>query len=171
MLAGGTRRAVRWPPRAAGARASGSVVGPLGETGRLGLAADTVGLGRGGGRPPPRHRAPEANPQAGGTVRPNAGSRPAGGGPPMAGHGCQSISVVWKNRGGERLSDKVLRTGGRGAGTHPTLARGGSPPGRMPPRAWAGLNSGALCFRKLGFRNRAKGPLQTVYDLRTLLSR
>lgn len=42
----------------------------------------------------PAHSPPglEANPQAGGTVRPNTGTRPAGGGPPMAGHVCESVS-------------------------------------------------------------------------------
>ena len=39
-------------------------------------------------------RAVEANPQAGGTVRPNTSARLAGGGPPMAGHVCQSVGGV-----------------------------------------------------------------------------
>ena len=67
--------------------AAGSVVGRLGETGRLGLATK-------GSAGEDREALPaiEANPQAGGTVRPNTSARLAGGGPPMAGHVCRSVS-------------------------------------------------------------------------------
>ena len=77
--------------------AAGSVEGPLGETGRLGLATERATGEEGGAgdrlRSAPHRALPavEANPRAGGTARPNAGARPAGGGPPMAGHVCRSI--------------------------------------------------------------------------------
>ena len=86
--------------------ATGSVVGLLGRTGRLGLATERSapgGCAEGG--LPPRSGPPgpvEANPQAGGTVRPDASARLAGGGPPMAGHVCQSVGVG--------LSEKNQRT-------------------------------------------------------------
>ena len=95
--------------------AAGSVGGPLGQTGRLGLATEAFGpggrrAGRAGARPactgPPR--AIEANPQAGGTTHPNT---EAGGGPPMAGLGCQSVRIAGKmtarleERGGETPGD------------------------------------------------------------------
>ena len=48
---------------------------------------------------PPRWALPamEANPRVGGTARPNTGARPAGGGPPMAGHVCQSVGVLCRS--------------------------------------------------------------------------
>ncbi|KAI3364717.1 hypothetical protein L3Q82_011490 [Scortum barcoo] len=71
-----------------------------GTDGRLGLAYQLAGPGRNaeGGPPTSTHALPaiEANPQAGGTVHPNTGARPAGGGPPMAGHGCQSAQRPYK---------------------------------------------------------------------------
>ena len=81
------------PPPPRGTPRRGSVVGRLGQTGRLGLAA--CGSARpGGGKTQPGLAGGEANPRAGGTVRPNAGAGPAGGGPPMAGHVCQSVGAV-----------------------------------------------------------------------------
>ena len=83
------------------APAAGSVVGRLGQTGRLGLAAYRGRPGRcaPGLRSSGRVGLPalEANPQAGGTVRPNTSSGLAGGGPPMAGHVCRSVSVGQKS--------------------------------------------------------------------------
>ena len=95
---------MRWegsPPKPGGTPdpATGSVGGLLGQTGRLGLATERSAREERGRKSPLRHPprwalpAIEANPQAGGTAHPNTGTRPAGGGPPMAGHVCQSVSV------------------------------------------------------------------------------
>ena len=70
--------------------------------------------------------------RAGGTVRPNTGARPAGGGPPMAGHGCQSV--------GGKVTGGCLRK-----------ARRTSPVGRTQPHGHVGLPSGGLMFLKTGF--------------------
>ena len=78
--------------------AAGSVIGHLGQTGLLGHAANRSAGGERAGRaerPGGVLPAIEANPRSGGTVRPNTGAGPAGGGPPMAGHECQSVRVRW----------------------------------------------------------------------------
>ena len=99
VFAGEARRPELRPQHSAvsGSSGVGSSVGrPLGETGRLGLATGAVGNSVGEEEERLHHPitgALEANPQARGTLRPNTGARPAGGGPLMAGHGCQSISV------------------------------------------------------------------------------
>ena len=137
------------PPHWAGTRdpAAGCVVGPLGQTGRLGLATyRSAPSGEGGGgrlgrsavvarRPGRRTR------RAGGTVRPNTGARPAGGGPPMAGHGCQSVGL---GGGGQKPGEP-------GAG----VAR--NPPALSPPEfrlrspSVAGLGSGGRLDPKTRF--------------------
>lgn len=78
--------------------APGSVAGQLGQTGRLGLATYRFGTGSRsqGGRPPRlklRARPWKRTRRSGGTVRPNTSTGLAGGGPPMAGLVCQSVSV------------------------------------------------------------------------------
>ena len=92
-------------------------------------------VGRGGTRsgdaPAPRLcalPAVEANPQAGGTVRPNTSARLAGGGPPMAGHVCQSVSGK-KSEEEPAFGPGCSQTGcpgrpPRGSGTCPDVARG-----------------------------------------------
>ena len=75
--------------------APGSVVGRLSETGRLGLASHRSTWG--GARRPPSVRCPPGPWRR--TRRPEEPSartpaRLAGGGPPMAGHDCQSVIVV-----------------------------------------------------------------------------
>ncbi len=96
MLAGGPPRERGGVPGGTGDPAAGSVGGQLGQTGRLGLATNRAAREERREAGAPLRRAlpaMEANPQAGGTVRPNTSAGLAGGGPPMAGHGCQSVGV------------------------------------------------------------------------------
>ena len=133
MFAGETRRPVRWPAELCGPDAASGTPSE-GHWERRGVSVSLPkgsGSGRGGGYGPPRRRTLEANPQARGTVHPNTGSMPAGGGPLMAGHGCQSVSGG--GGGGpashrEEKSDKVLRTGGDKGESGSCVAHGGLPP-------------------------------------------
>lgn len=115
-----------------------------------------VGLGRsaeeGSPRTPSARRALpaiEANPRAGGTARPNTSTRLAGGGPPMAGHVCQSVSLLCAAKTGQSV--------GKPPGLGPGRACLGAPDG-VGDESWgrSGPPPGALRFRKLGFRNRAE---------------
>ena len=77
--------------------------------------------------PPPRVALPaiEANRQAGGTVRPNTSARLAGGGPPMAGHVCQSVSEVERTL--KKKNFKSEKNQRRDRGIAPQTGRTGSP--------------------------------------------
>ena len=124
--------------------ATGSVVGPLGQTGRLGLATERAAPGRWTRYKVPTpepSRAIEANPQAGGTVHPNTSTRLAGRGPPMAGHVCKSV-------GGECLSQKQPQQGpGNACGGNPDRGsrRSDTYRGLAGPLPWRPM------FSKTGF--------------------